>query len=72
MKFRYVDLQLLGVVGAFENSHGNMHFWSERQIKKNLKKFKEIGDWDAAVECHEALETIRDFKECRKPWWQIW
>lgn len=72
MRFRYVDVQMMRIVGAFENSHGKIHFWTERQIKKNQQKFKEIGDWDAAVECQEALEMMKDYKQVRKPWWKFW
>jgi hypothetical protein len=72
MRFRYIDVQMMRIVGVFENSHGKIHYWTERKIIKNQRKFKEIGDWDAAVECQDALEMMRDYKTVRKPWWKFW
>lgn len=69
MRFRYVDVRKLNVVGVFENEQGNMFFWTERQIKKRIKNYKQIGDWDAVVECQEALESIQDRPT---PWWKFW
>ena len=68
MRFRYVDVRKISIVGVFENEHGNMFYWTARQIKKRIKYYKQIGDWDAVVECQEALEHIQ---ETPKPWWKI-
>lgn len=46
-----------------------MFYWTTRQIKKRIKNYKQIGDWDAVVECQEALEVIQ---EQPSPWWKFW
>lgn len=72
MRFRYIDVKMMRVVAVFENSHGSTFVWTANRVKKNQKKFKEMGDWDAAIECQEALDMMKEFRDSNKPWWKFW
>jgi hypothetical protein len=71
MRFRYIDIRTLSIVGVFENTQGKLFYWTIRQIKKRIKYYKQIGDWDAVLEFKEALDAVEEHSKS-KPWWKFW